>query len=174
MEESFNDFGVNGGYTHSGIDGTFSGIFRIYPDNRFVGTMNDVGEDIEFYRQHHTKLALGILDGPHLNFWKFSFDNNFAPLIYVMDKKGKTYTGRWESINIRTSDLIDGKEWFPPLPELKEAFNAKGLEETLNILGKIEKSRIQEYLHSDLLYQISMFSNEQGYLTLDPLKSLSA
>lgn len=172
------DFEVQGGYTHGRAAGTFSGALRIYDDNRLVGTMIDSGVDIRFNKDK-TKLILGIRDehGMQLNFWKFSPSEVTVPLVYVLKYEAtltsERYEGKWAPIEIPLKSIIRGVEGNAGLTELSEAFNATSLEGTLDILGRIEKSRTRSYLDPNLIRDIFMRGRETGYLKLNRVEAFS-
>jgi len=173
------DFEVRGGYTHQGATGTFSGAFRIYDDNRLVGTMIDSGADIRFNKRK-TKLILGINDESEmqLNFWKFSPSEFTVPLVYVLKHDAtltdERYEGKWVPIEIPLKSIIRGVGGNEGLRELEDALKSNGIEETLDILGRIEKSRIQSYLDPNLVRDILAHSQETGHLTLSRVDSFSS
>ncbi|MEK6856218.1 MAG: hypothetical protein AABX66_03620 [Nanoarchaeota archaeon] len=176
------DFEIKGEYTHAGSRGEFVGALRVYDDDRVVGTMNDSGADIIF-NKGETKLVIGVKEGYDLNFWKISPSPITVPLVYAMtDSYGLAtskpdvifYEGKWIPIEIPVKSLIRGVEGNAGLREIDDALKSNSLEQTLDTLGRIEKSRIQSYLDQNLIRDIKALSQETGYLTLTRVESFSA
>jgi len=172
------NYRVLGEYMNCGRYGMFSGCLRALDDSRVIGAMEDEGEDIIFSKGK-TKLILGLMENNQLNFWKFSPSDFLSPVVYALDKTNRgeyDYEGKWSAMNLPNSTIITGKiEGLEGkgLSELGEAFKTSTLEETLNVLEKIEKSRIEPYLPQEFTQEDIKKSpaSQQGHLVLSPVDS---
>ncbi|MEI6731946.1 MAG: hypothetical protein WCK90_04680 [archaeon] len=162
------NFDASGGYTHCGIAGTFTGTMRFLDDGRVVGGLIDEGKDIVFKNQ--VKLVFGLHDGNNLNFWKVHPRRGFASLVYAMIKDGPRYSGKWVPMPGASIDyLAMGVDGEKGLSELRAATDLSEMEERLEILEKIEKSRIEPYLRPELVRDILGLGEDTGYLNLTPV-----
>ncbi|HLC51969.1 MAG TPA: hypothetical protein VJI98_01865 [Candidatus Nanoarchaeia archaeon] len=158
MKNTFRNHDIRGRYSYNGIDGTFTGIFRLYDDGRLTGLMTDQGPDI--VAPGKVKLALGLHDDQTMNFWKLSGTTGLAPLVYVLEKTSEySYLGKWGVIDIPISELVKGVEGSPPLDEVSEAFKADNAEIKLNFLDRVPTRTIESYLNQHLIESLKTSPN---------------
>lgn len=169
MRTDFQDYDVySGQYSWENGRGRFDGYFRAYPDGKLVGVLNDDGvEDVK-------KLVLGTINDKGMVFWKFNPIFSYAPLVWVLDRESDTdYSGTWGSIEVSTPKLIEGTDGKEGLRELSIAFAAHRVGYILQILGDIEKSRIDAYLDPKLISDIRGLSQRTGRLCLEERRAIS-
>lgn len=108
-------------------------------------------------------MIIGLRKDSQLNFWKFSPSTFTLPVVYVMNE---SFNGKWAPLHLEDNDVNIFRE-------LELALRCDNLEGTLEILGRVEKIKIQDSIDSNLIRDILSQSQESGYLTLNKVESFS-
>jgi len=146
MDEPYQKFVAKGEYISRTGRKSFNGMFRRFLDGKLVGAMKGGA------------LALGTMSDEQMTFLKLGHN---LTIYFLGQRPPNDYAGT-------TAILSPDKEraiWANSLPELKQTHGIRSLPEVLDILGRIEKSRIEAHLDRDSI-ELARKSINPAELTL--------